>query len=346
MPIQVLSKLPEQTPPSLLQQLLLPQLVQGAQQFGAGMGTSLLKEQKAQEFAKATNVPLGFARFFVDQHPQIQKQLLEQISSAIPENIESPAQQREMNLESTREGTSLLGPTRQQQELALKEKQIKQKETEAAWKYSKQDIEDITKGSKQAKEFIQDLNRMQDIEKEGQINTPFWNELLKRSGFDIPALKDPGSQEFDKIAANFQRMARSIYGARISNFEISQFLRTIPDLSQTPEGRKRIIANLKRINRGAIEYFKTMRQIIKENKNIPPYDLRIEIEHKIGKRLKKITQQFKEDLKKPTTLEEPSKWATGLGAVLGEIAGIQHKLVSKITGIGGGGEGGEIPPVE
>ncbi|MEK6884942.1 MAG: hypothetical protein AABY22_35250, partial [Nanoarchaeota archaeon] len=41
-------------------------------------------------------------------------------------------------------------------------------------------------------------------------------------------------EEFQKIEANFLRNAKQYFGGRISNYEVEQFLKTIPSLSQSP----------------------------------------------------------------------------------------------------------------
>ena len=65
--------------------------------------------------------------------------------------------------------------------------------------------------------------------------------LVMQKGLDIAALSKPGTEEFQKIAANFFRDAKTYFGGQVSNYEIEQFLKTIPNLSQSNTGRQRVI---------------------------------------------------------------------------------------------------------
>jgi hypothetical protein len=226
--------------------------------------------------------------------------------------------------------------------------QGEEKQKSEAFKQTATFRKELLEKGRSAKTNLQDLERMEALEKEGKLDTPGYVEFLKNSGFDIPALMKPGSEEFQKIAANFMRDARQYFGARISNFELQSFLKTIPSLSQSPEGRKRVIANLKRIARAGVEYSKSMRDIVAKNKGVPPLDLMERVEDDIEKKMDKISAQFKSELEKPVPLAS-SKFHTALGAILGKtvggitgLLGLPGKIGSALGNIGGGGiEGGE-----
>src|SRR5579859_5047227 len=125
------------------------------------------------------------------------------------------------------------------------ERKLAQKEKAERFKITATERKEIADRAKSARQQLHDLDRMEELEKTGKLDTPGYVEFLKRSGLDIPALMNPESEEFQKLAAGFLRDAKSVFGARVSNYEIEQFLKTIPSLSQSPEGRKRVIANLK-----------------------------------------------------------------------------------------------------
>ena len=117
------------------------------------------------------------------------------------------------------------------------------------FKHTKDLRDTITNEAKASNGDLRDLERIEELEKEGKLDTPGYVEFLKRSGLNIPALQNEGSEEFQKITQNFMRNAKQYFGGNISNFEVEQFLKTIPSLSQSPEGRKRVISNMKRIAR-------------------------------------------------------------------------------------------------
>ena len=177
----------------------------------------------------------------------------------------------------------------QKQKIANQEKAAKFQEKSAAFKETKPERTEIIKGEKGAKENIARLERMEELSRKGKLNSPLYLEFLRKSGFDIPALTSPDSQEFRKLETDFLRDARNIFGGRVTNYEMNTFLKAIPSLSQSPEGRERVIHNLKLFNQAALE---TLREILKENGGIPPFDLMEQISDKSAPKIDKIYQEF------------------------------------------------------
>jgi len=199
------------------------------------------------------------------------------------------------------------------------------RERSERFKITQGERKELADKARSAKNVLADLDRFEELEKEGKLDTPGYVEFLQRAGLDIPALMNPGSEEFNKIANNFVRDAKNYYGGRVSNFEVEQFLKTVPSLSQSPEGRKRVIANLRRLNQGAVEYFNTAREITKENDGVPPYDLSEQVEERIEPKLNKLADRFKEDLKKKVPAGQ-NKLITALQASTGSLAGGLKKV--------------------
>jgi hypothetical protein len=218
--------------------------------------------------------------------------------------------------------------------LKQKEKAADRADVASKFKATQEERTKISDKARAAKTRLHDLERFEELEGKGEgvLNTPGYVEFLKRSGLDIPALGTPESEEFSKIAANFIGGAKEAFGGRVSNFEVEQFLKTIPSLSQSPEGRKRVISNLKRLYRGDVAYNDTKKEIIKENKGIPPYDLADQIDDRIDSRLDKISDQFREDLKRPVPKGQ-NKFITALQAGAGSaVSGVPSALKGAAKG--------------
>jgi hypothetical protein len=251
------------------------------------------------------------------QQPQIQPQ-------QVPQQLQQPQQQQPLPRLTEKQATEIAKIRREEQKeqrkIAQEEKKQAHKERLESFKFNQTQIKDITEKAKSARQAISDLDRMEELEKEGKLDSPGYADLLKRSGFDLPALQKEGSQEFNKIAQNFLRNAKQYYGGRVSNFEVEQFLKTIPSLSQSPEGRKRVIANLKNISRAELEYNKALRDILKENKGSIPLDLAIQVDERVEKQATKLAEQFKKDLAKPVP-EGQHKLITAIQAITGEAIG-------------------------
>ena len=215
---------------------------------------------------------------------------------------------------------------RHQENLAAEKLKNEQKSEAEKFKQSKDFRHDILQKSKAARQTLRDLDRLEELNDSKKLDTPGYVEFLKRSGLDIPALMNPESEEFQKIQQGFLSKAKDIFGGRISNYEIEQFLKGIPSLNQSPEGRKRVISAFKQIARADVEYANTVKEIMAENKGVPPYDIEEQVDDKIGKKLDKIAEQFKKDLAKAVP-QGQHKLATATQATLGELAGKAPKVL-------------------
>lgn len=193
-------------------------------------------------------------------------------------------------------------------------------------------IDKMVENSNSARENNQELEQLESLE--GGLDSPAYTELLKGSGFDLSALKSPESQQFEKIRATFLRdMKRYFPGGKITNQEMEMFLKTLPDLSQSPEGRKRVIASLKRINNIAIQHAKAIKSVIKKNNGAPPRDLKFKVSKIMKTRLNRVAEQFRRDLSKPSPkFTYADKTLTVLGRGVGSIIGAVPKLIGGLTG--------------
>ncbi|CDK30202.1 hypothetical protein [Candidatus Babela massiliensis] len=194
------------------------------------------------------------------------------------------------------------------------------RERREAFKDTKAERKEILDRVKAAREQLHDLGRMEELDKSGKLNSPGYLEFLSNIGMDISNLKSPESQEFQKIAANFLRDAKTYFGGRVSNYEIEQFLQTIPNLSQSPQGRARVIANLKRLSNIALSYNEALKDVMNSNKGIPPLDLIEQVDARMEKKLDKISEKFREDLAKPTPPGQ-DPWVTAALAGSGKLIG-------------------------
>lgn len=214
-------------------------------------------------------------------------------------------------------------------ELNLRRQDMMRKDVREAFKLTAPERREILKKAQTARQDLRDLARLEELEDEGKLDTPGYVEFLKKVGLDLPTLMSEGSQEFQKITQNFMRNAKAYLGARISNFELEQFLKTIPSLSQSPEGRKRVISNLKQISRAAVAHSQALKEVIRENSGIPPLDLEERIDDKIEKKLDAISKQFKKDLKRKVPPAQ-HRLVTALQTTAGAAAGLPGKILSGV----------------
>lgn len=64
----------------------------------------------------------------------------------------------------------------------------------------------------------------------------------------VPALASPEAQRFVKTVNDFTRLAKDSYGTRVTNFDLTQFMRRLPTLANSEEGRRQILQQMNLIN--------------------------------------------------------------------------------------------------
>lgn len=104
----------------------------------------------------------------------------------------------------------------------------------------------------------------------------------------------PDTEEFEKLSNDFTRNIKAIYGARISNFELEQFMKMIPTLGQTDNGKKAIIRNLKNFSMLAHAENGIMKDIIKKNGGRRPINLQELVEEQLAPFKDELADDFRE----------------------------------------------------
>lgn len=336
----------EQNEPQKQQQQIQPQ----AQENELSL-ESITPEQKQQldeylrsPFAKQTMSPEEILKVknFI-QAPTVPQA---QLQAQQPKAPQVPAVKPGLN---ERQATELakLGLEKQKMTAAEKrqEKQLEHDLKKEALRETKEIRKDLFAKKKSAQDTIEAIDRFEELEKEG-LPTAGWVEFLKNSGLDIPAIVGAPGEEYNKVAANFVRNAKSVFGSRLTDADLNQFLKTVPSLANSPEGRKRINANLKRVanlDKAAVDSYA---KILKENKGIPPLDLDLQLDEALDKKREAIYKQFKKDLEKEVPAgENPLTTAllSGAGKLVGRIpSALKGAATGAATGSFVGSRGGPI----
>jgi len=71
---------------------------------------------------------------------------------------------------------------------------------------------------------------------------PSTGELL------IPALASPDAQRYVKTINDFTTKAKDSYGGRVTNFELDRFMKRLPTLANSQDGRKQVIRQMQIVN--------------------------------------------------------------------------------------------------
>jgi hypothetical protein len=120
---------------------------------------------------------------------------------------------------------------------------------------------------------------------------PFTGQLV------LPQLASPEAQRFEKTINDFTTMAKDTYGARVTNFDLQQFMSRLPRLANNAEGRKQIIEQMMIIN--AINQARewALRDVIEDYGGIRniDYDIAEDLAYKKSKgQVIKLQKEFNE----------------------------------------------------
>jgi hypothetical protein len=114
------------------------------------------------------------------------------------------------------------------------------------------------------------LLQMQRIPPEEVIG-PTAAAFLETLGIPLGALEDPSSELYQKLSLDLLKGLPETYGNRIMKVEVDNFLKTIPSLLNSVEGRRMIASNMLKLGEMKEVYYNEMRkqQIDALDKNKP-----------------------------------------------------------------------------
>ncbi len=167
----------------------------------------------------------------------------------------------------------------------LEAKRVAELATEVEKNYSTARSEDIR------------LDRMENLSNKGDVSTPAMIKTLDSLGLPIGILSNPDTEEYRKLETDFIRDARDIFpGGRITNYEIQSYLKTIPTLMNSKEGREAIIRNRKLLNEAKKVRYDEYKNILKENGGKKPANLGIMLEERTADKIIDIEDRFRDGI--------------------------------------------------
>jgi len=191
----------------------------------------------------------------------------------------------------------------------------KQGKIDAATKDFVKNTKDLYKASKDGKLR---LDRMEELINKGDLPTPFLVSLLDLAKDVIPipgtgksiginlkgAVLSDDAQEFDKLSTDFVKDAKKFFGSRLTDTDLKTFLRTVPTLSQSKEGKKRVINNMRKFNKINELKYQALQEILEENRGYTPRNVEDLVEKRIKKDVDKIAKDFKAGIKEDAKLSK------------------------------------------
>ena len=104
------------------------------------------------------------------------------------------------------------------------------------------------------------LLQMQKVLSDEQLISPTAAVFLENMGIPLGALEDPSSELYQKLSLDLLKGLPEIYGNRIMKVEVDNFLKTIPSLLNSSEGRRMIASNMIKLGEMKEVYYNEMRK--------------------------------------------------------------------------------------
>lgn len=138
------------------------------------------------------------------------------------------------------------------------------------------------------------LLQMQNIPDE-DLTSPTQAVFLEAMGIPLGALENPSSELYSKLSLDLLKGLPETYGNRILKVEVDNFLKTIPSLLNSPEGRRMIASNMLKLGEMKEVFYNEMRRQQKGslagNKALPK-DFEQEVFDQVKPRIDKINNEF------------------------------------------------------
>ncbi len=180
----------------------------------------------------------------------------------------------------------------EKKDLALEQREV-DKETLPYYK-------EVMKANKDSKENRRRLGRMEELVRKGKLDSPIASSLLDTTskgifgfGINLDSLRSPDSQEFKKLSTEFLKNAKSIFGNRITNSELEIFMSMIPTLTQSDQGKLRVVNNMKAYAEAEDFTKNAMDRIIEQNNGRRPRNLELLVEKSVAPELDRLAETFK-----------------------------------------------------
>lgn len=169
-------------------------------------------------------------------------------------------------------------------------------EVDKSYDAQKSFIDDTTKAYRSYEtEFKPRLLQMQKMASDSELISPTAAVFLEALGIPLGALDDPSSELFQKVSQDMLKGLPESYGSRILKVEVENFLKTIPQLQNSPEGRRMIASNMLKLGEMKEVFYKEMRkkqmEAVDNNEKLPK-DFEQRIFDQTLPQINKIQQEF------------------------------------------------------
>jgi hypothetical protein len=149
------------------------------------------------------------------------------------------------------------------------------------------------------------LGRMEELSNKGKLSSPMMIQALDWLGVPIAVLNNPDNEEYRKLEKDFVRDVNNVFRGAIRVFEIQAYLDTVPQLINSPEGRKSIMRSRRIMNEMAEVEFQAKQEILQENNGRLPMDFNYQLDKRIAPIKDELAQKLKGEIKQGQNLLPP-----------------------------------------
>lgn len=190
-----------------------------------------------------------------------------------------------------------VSPVLSEKEAKLKTSQLErnEKSIESAYKNQKDFIDSTTSKNvgfqTEMKPRLLQMQKLNDEELIGATSAAF----LEAVGIPLGAIDNPESELYQKLSQDLLKGLPETYGNRILKVEVDNFLKTIPTLLNSPEGKRMIATNMLKLGEMKEVYYNEMRrqQMDFENRRVPlPRDFEQRVFDNVLPEINRINNEF------------------------------------------------------
>ena len=266
---------------------------QQIQQQQSQLSNALFGEEGNQYSGLPLNAQLEVAKLKTDQFKQYQKQMEEQKKMQEMQKESDILSRIEQGQEVTPEERSSLSPTSIRTLIGQQKPTFEPTEEKLEAERVSKFADSIVKDYEVYQMEDMRLGRMEALSDKGDLSTPGMVKLLNTMGLPLGILGNPDTEEYDKVQADYVRDVSSVFPGQIRVYEIQAYMKTIPGLMNSKEGRARVIENRRTLNEGRKIKYDAYKEILKENGGRKPRNLDLLVQEKVGPQLLAIADKYK-----------------------------------------------------
>jgi len=191
---------------------------------------------------------------------------------------------------------SILKAISEDEKINIEKEKTSNKAIESAYKSQEKFINDTTSSYKAFETDTKPkLLQMQKLATDNELISPTANAFLETLGIPLGVLENPDSELYNKLSLDLLKGLPETYGNRILKVEVDNFLKTVPGLANSADGRRMIASNILKLGEMKEVYYDEMRKQQREfldNSKPLPRDFQQRVFDQVKPQIDRINSDF------------------------------------------------------